>query len=49
MIKNTLHLAGMGLLYIPEKKVTVAELLSQQPEVDQKLITKVRPGEMSHN
>ncbi|XP_044043043.1 dynein heavy chain domain-containing protein 1 isoform X2 [Siniperca chuatsi] len=32
---------GMGLLYVPEKKVTVAELMSQQFEVDQKLITKI--------
>lgn len=39
---NTFHLAGMGLLYVPEKKVTVAELMSL--EVDQKHITKVRAG-----
>ncbi|XP_067352664.1 dynein heavy chain domain-containing protein 1-like isoform X2 [Channa argus] len=32
---------GMGLLYVPEKKVTVAELMSQQLVVHQKLITKV--------
>lgn len=44
MIKNTFHLAGMGLLYVPEKKVTVAEILSKQ--LDQRFLTKVRAGEM---
>ncbi|KAM9363159.1 dynein heavy chain domain-containing protein 1 [Symphorus nematophorus] len=34
-------LEGMGLLYVPEKKVTVGELMSQQPEVVQELITKI--------
>lgn len=46
MIKNAFRLAGMGLLYVPEKKVTVAEILSKQLEVDQKYLTKVRAGEM---
>ncbi|XP_026158699.1 dynein heavy chain domain-containing protein 1 isoform X2 [Mastacembelus armatus] len=32
---------GMGLLYVPEKQVTVAELMSQQLEVHQNLITKI--------
>ncbi|XP_042341799.1 dynein heavy chain domain-containing protein 1 [Plectropomus leopardus] len=32
---------GMGLLYVPEKKATVAELMSQQLKVDEKLITKI--------
>ncbi|XP_067441454.1 dynein heavy chain domain-containing protein 1 isoform X1 [Thunnus thynnus] len=32
---------GMGLLYVPEKKVTVAELMSQQLEVHQELINKI--------
>lgn len=38
----------MGLLYVPEKKVTVAEILSKQLEVDQKLLTKVRAGDLLH-
>ncbi|XP_031144859.1 dynein heavy chain domain-containing protein 1 [Sander lucioperca] len=32
---------GMGLLYVSEKKVTVAELMSQLLEVDQNFITKI--------
>ncbi|XP_070683759.1 dynein heavy chain domain-containing protein 1 [Pempheris klunzingeri] len=32
---------GMGLLCVLEKKVTVAELMSQQVKVDEKLITKI--------
>ncbi|XP_056223855.1 dynein heavy chain domain-containing protein 1 [Seriola aureovittata] len=32
---------GLGLLYVPEKKVTVAELMSQRLELHQKLITKI--------
>ncbi|XP_041640066.1 dynein heavy chain domain-containing protein 1 [Cheilinus undulatus] len=34
-------LTGMGLLYDPERRVMVAELMSEQHEVDQKLITKI--------
>lgn len=34
----------MGLLYVPEKKVTVAEILSKR--LDQRFLTKVRAGEM---
>ncbi len=36
----------MGLLYVPEKKVTVGELMFQQLDVE--LITKVRAGGMLH-
>ncbi|XP_065818747.1 dynein heavy chain domain-containing protein 1-like [Labrus bergylta] len=32
---------GMGLMYDPEKMVMVADLMSAQTEVDQKLITKI--------
>nr|XP_043885125.1 dynein heavy chain domain-containing protein 1 [Solea senegalensis] len=32
---------GLGLVYIPEKKLTVAELMSQPLEVHQKLIMKI--------
>uniref|UniRef100_A0A7N8WN47 Uncharacterized protein n=1 Tax=Mastacembelus armatus TaxID=205130 RepID=A0A7N8WN47_9TELE len=44
---NIFLLSGMGLLYVPEKQVTVAELMSQQLEVHQNLITKVRVLERS--
>lgn len=48
MIKNTFYLADMGLLYLPGMRVTVAELMSQQLKVDQKLIAKVRAEEILH-
>ncbi|KAL7403667.1 hypothetical protein ABVT39_003475 [Epinephelus coioides] len=32
---------GMGLVYVPEREVTVAELTSQQLKVDEKLLTKI--------
>ncbi|KAM3623253.1 uncharacterized protein V6R79_009073 [Siganus canaliculatus] len=32
---------GMGIVYTPEKKVTVAELLSHQPQVDLNHVTKI--------
>ncbi|XP_059188998.1 dynein heavy chain domain-containing protein 1 isoform X2 [Centropristis striata] len=35
------HWARMGLLYVPEKKVTVADLMSQQLKCNQKLISKI--------
>ncbi|KAM7009685.1 LOW QUALITY PROTEIN: dynein heavy chain domain-containing protein 1 [Tautogolabrus adspersus] len=35
------QLQSMGLMYDPEKKVMVADLMSKQTEVDQKLITKL--------
>lgn len=38
----------MGLQYVAEKKVTVAELMSQQLDVHHKLINKVGDGEMLH-
>lgn len=41
----TFNLAGMGLLYVPEKKVTFEEILSEQLEVDENIINKVRAGD----
>lgn len=38
------NLAGMGLLYVPEKKVTF-EMLSEQLEDDENIINKVRAGD----
>lgn len=35
----------MGLLYVPEKKVTFEEILSEQLEVDENIINKVRAGD----
>lgn len=46
IIIKIFHLAGMGILYVPEKKVTVAEILSKQPDVDQNFFTKV--GDLLH-
>ncbi|XP_040002556.1 dynein heavy chain domain-containing protein 1 isoform X2 [Xiphias gladius] len=41
---------GLGLLYVPEKKVTVSELMSQQLEVQQKQITKIcRDAQAEYN
>ncbi|XP_036951826.1 dynein heavy chain domain-containing protein 1-like isoform X4 [Acanthopagrus latus] len=34
-------LKGMGLVYVPEKQVTVAELMSRQLQIDQQLFTKI--------
>lgn len=31
----------MGILYVPEKKVTVADILSKQPDVDLNFFSKV--------
>lgn len=36
------YLAGIGLLYEPEEKVTIAEMLSNHLEVDDVIIDKVR-------
>lgn len=38
----------MGLVYAPEKQVTVAELMSQKLQIEQQLMTKVRAGAMLH-
>nr|XP_046228919.1 dynein heavy chain domain-containing protein 1 [Scatophagus argus] len=41
---------GMGLLYVPEKKVTVAELMSQPLEIYQELISKIcRDAQAEYN
>lgn len=44
------HLPGMGIRYVPGKKLTVAEILSKQPDVDLKFVTKVsgRPVTYEH-
>lgn len=38
----------MGLVYVPEMQVTVAELMSHRHQIDQQLMTKVRAGAMLH-
>lgn len=40
------YLAGMGIQYVPEKDVIVAELLCKQLEVKQQLLSKVREGQI---
>lgn len=35
-------------MYVPEKQVTVAELMSRQLQIDQQLFTKVRAGAILH-
>lgn len=40
------YLAGMGIQYVPDKDVIVAELLCEQLEVKQQLLSKVREGQI---
>ena len=39
----------MGRLYVQEEKVTVADLMSEKFEDLQKVVNKVREGEMLHS
>lgn len=40
------YLAGMGIQSVPDKDVIVAELLCEQLEVKQQLLSKVREGQI---